>query len=503
VADVFGNGRVLLDLTMSRAAFEQTSRSLLYLAIWIAVCGIAVMIFSFWFMDHWVLKSVTDSVVTLRAGIAAPTSTNGKHVPLKKMHSDEIGELIDAVNATMAAFDASQAHIRASETCYRVLVETMPEAIVGVDRDFRLLFSNRALARLAGVSPQDDLVGVPLRNVLSPAFLDAIVARLPELSAGQPMEIGPLVLKSTGSNDRWVMAFLASVEPAPDLPPYTLVCMRDITAKLNAEREADQRRTEAMQAQKLAALGTLVAGVAHEVNNPNGIVNLNMNVLKRILERRFTELETSDRGMKVAVGNSAAASLKTEINAIVQETLAASERIKGLVASLKSFVQPEVNTPFESVEIGELILSSSAWVRHELRIKNCRLECPPSLHGLRVRGHAQQLQQVCINLLHNACDAATRPGMLILVGAKSAPDGKTVTLTVTDEGGGIPPELLEHVLDPFFTTRRGAGGMGLGLSISSSIVAAHGGTLSIKSIVGKGTVVTVTLPAEKEVPHVG
>jgi len=493
VADVFGNGRVLLDLTMSRAAFEQTSRSLLYLAIWIAVCGITVTIFSFWFLDHWILRSVTDSVATLRAGIAVTTSTNGKHTPLMKIHADEIGELIDAVNAALAAFDASQEHIRASETCYRVLVETMPEAIAGVDQDNHLLFANRALARLTGVSSQEDLIGRHLQNVLSPAFSEAIIARLPELATGHPIEMGPLAVKTTGSEDRWVMAFLATVEPAPDLPAYTLICMRDITAKLNAEHEADQRRTEAMHAQKLAALGTLVAGVAHEVNNPNGIVNLNMNVLRRILERRFTELATSDGGT----------TLKQEMITIVLETLAASKRIAGLVASLKNFARPEVNTPVESVEIEELIRRSAAWVRHDINKRHCRLECEPSAHGLRVRGHAQQLQQVCINLLHNACEATDRPDAIIRVGATLDPDGQTVTLTVSDEGRGIPQESLDHVFDPFFTTRRGEGGLGLGLSISAAIATAHGGTLRIKSAVGKGTLVTLTLPVDKEVQHAG
>lgn len=498
IADVFGSGRILLDLTVSRDAFQQITVSLLYLAAWIAVCGIAVTLFSFWILDRWVLRSVTESVSVLRSGLGSAASANGKPAPLTKRHADEIGELVDAVNASLAALEASQAHIRASEARYRVLVETMREAIAGVDQADRLLFSNRALERLAGAASPGELVGRTLREVLSPSFSDAVAAVRADLARGGVVELGPVAVRVAGGAERWVTAFLAPVGPVAELPAYTLICLRDVTAKLEAEREADQRRAEAVQAQRLAALGTLVAGVAHEVNNPNGIVHLNMHVLRRCLERLSASRKEAGAAATDPADHPAKRELEREMNAIVEETLAASERIAGLVASLKSFAQPADSGPAESVDMGELIRRSSGWVRHEMRKKQCRLECDPAVPGLRVRGHAQQLQQVCINLLQNACDAAERPDTLIRISEALSPDGRTVTITVRDEGRGIPREDLDHVLDPFFTTRRGEGGTGLGLSISSAIVKAHGGVLRVQSTPGQGTVVTMTLPVEKE-----
>jgi len=113
-------------------------------------------------------------------------------------------------------------------------------------------------------------------------------------------------------------------------------------------------------------------------------------------------------------------------------------------------------------------------------------------------GNRSQLVQVLVNLLQNACLAAPRPDMAVRVSAYHDRTAGEVAISVADEGIGMPAEVVEHAMDPFFTTRRGEGGTGLGLSISAAIVKAHGGSMRIESHEGKGTVVTVILPVAQE-----
>jgi len=112
-----------------------------------------------------------------------------------------------------------------------------------------------------------------------------------------------------------------------------------------------------------------------------------------------------------------------------------------------------------------------------------------------VRGNYQRLEQVIVNLLQNSAQAIEDPNQSITVMTESSAEQHTVTIRVSDTGKGIPAELLSRLTDPFFTTRRGEGGTGLGLSVSSSILEEHGGALEFDSEPGRGTTVTVTLPA--------
>ena len=114
----------------------------------------------------------------------------------------------------------------------------------------------------------------------------------------------------------------------------------------------------------------------------------------------------------------------------------------------------------------------------------------PPLHG-----NFQRLEQVIINLISNACQATNAPEKPIVISAEHLPSSNQISVSVSDQGAGIPPENMKNIFNPFFTTKRESGGTGLGLAIAYSIVKDHGGELKIESAVGKGTVATILLPA--------
>ncbi len=268
-----------------------------------------------------------------------------------------------------------------------------------------------------------------------------------------------------------------------------------ISAVEASAREADKRRSEAVHSQRLAALGTLAAGIAHEINNPNGVISLNLNVLRRQLNRLFSCLQTEHRDTpkREAAGDLLAES-RSELDDAIGETLLASDRIAGIIASLKGFAQPADDETKEVLDVPPLIKEAAHWLRHECERQGCRIETVFDEHLSPIRANRQQLVQVFVNLLQNARQATARPDVPVRVSVSCDRETGSVIIRVADEGEGMAPDDVEHALDPFYTTRRTVGGMGLGLSISAAIVKAHGGSLRIESDKGRGTVATVVLP---------
>jgi len=181
---------------------------------------------------------------------------------------------------------------------------------------------------------------------------------------------------------------------------------------------------------------------------------------------------------------------------MLDETLEAAGRIKRIVEELKDFARQDTAAVTAGIDFNTVVKAAVRLVDSSIRkaTNNFRAEYDATLPA--VRGNAQRIEQVVINLLLNACQALpeTETNRGIFLATRCSDDGLSVVLTLTDDGVGIAPEHLSHLTDPFFTTKRESGGTGLGLSVSSGIVAEHGGSLDFDSAPGAGTTVTLTLP---------
>jgi polar amino acid transport system substrate-binding protein len=259
-----------------------------------------------------------------------------------------------------------------------------------------------------------------------------------------------------------------------------------------------ENQAQLVQADKLAALGVLVSGVAHEVNNPNGYILLNMPVLKdvyldavELFERRFRE-----EGDFVVAGLRWS-QLREELPAMLDEMLEGARRIKRIVEDLKDFARRDDAPRLEPVDLNAVVRTAARLLDARIRKATRRFELALAGDLPPVQGNALRIEQVLVNLLLNACEALPSPDRSIRVSTAHDP-GAGVRVTVHDEGVGIAPEHLRRLTDPFFTTKRDQGGTGLGLSVSAAIVKEHGGTLEFSSPPGAGTTVVVTLPAAPE-----
>jgi signal transduction histidine kinase len=238
------------------------------------------------------------------------------------------------------------------------------------------------------------------------------------------------------------------------------------------ERTRELRETQAqlVQSEKMRSLGQLVAGVAHELNNPIGFVHANLQLLEEYVERLMRTDGDPTRRRRT----------RDAIEKLLVRSQEGAGRVKQIVQDLRTFSRTD-QAELEQVSLNEAILRTLALM--EPRTRN-KIQVEKDLGELpEVRCYAGQLGQVFMNLLMNACDALDGKGKIVV---RTRPDPGGVVLEFSDDGPGMGPEVRSRIFEPFFTTKPVGKGTGLGLSISHGIVERHGGTMTVDSAPGRG-----------------
>ena len=282
---------------------------------------------------------------------------------------------------------------------------------------------------------------------------------------------------------------------------------REVAEKQRALEELRRHQDQLVQADKMASLGILVAGVAHEINNPNGLILLNLPRFEETFRRSLPILEEYYReNGDFSLGRHSYSRLRDEIPLMMSETQDAAKRIKRIVSELKDFARRDNADMTEVFDFNAVVQAAVRLVDNAIVKSSHRLSAAYAEALPLVRGNSQRVEQVVVNLLLNACQATEGKEKLIVIATSLEVASGVVLLSVRDEGRGIAAQDLPHLTDPFFTTRRGEGGTGLGLSVSAGIVKEHGGSLCFDSLPGQGTTVIMELPAstmERDVSQEG
>ena len=270
---------------------------------------------------------------------------------------------------------------------------------------------------------------------------------------------------------------------------------REVAEKQLALEKLRMHQDQLVQADKMASLGILVAGVAHEINNPNGLILLNLPRFEEVFRCSLPILDEYRReNGDYKLGRHSYDRLREELPHMLSETQDAAKRIKRIVSELKDFARRDSAELTALVDLNlsaqaALRLVENTVVKRSHKITAHLAEVLPS-----IRGNSQRIEQVIVNLLLNASQSLEGSGKSIHVSTRHDRFRDLVLLVVRDEGRGVAAEHLTHLTDPFFTTKRDEGGCGLGLSISAGIVQQHGGSLNFESQPGRGTTVTLELP---------
>lgn len=270
----------------------------------------------------------------------------------------------------------------------------------------------------------------------------------------------------------------------------------DITRFKDAAQKEKQQREQLIQADKMSSLGVLVAGVAHEINNPNNFIQLNLDLLGKVW---LDALKVLDDHAKIKDNFKLAGipydEMRGEVDDLLEGMSEGSRRIAEIVKNLKNYARMESKHEMEAVEINKVVEASIRIIDNKIKKTTDHFEVNIDDDIPAVRANFQRLEQVLINLLINSCESMTsRDGRL---GIRSYYDGDSdrVIVRVSDEGCGMTEEQMQHLFEPFYTTRQQKGGTGLGLSVTYSIVKEHGGELRFSSTKGRGTIATLSLPS--------
>ena len=372
--------------------------------------------------------------------------------------------------------------LRRSEAGFRTLIEKLPDALA-VHRDGYFVFVNPKAAELLGYDGPEVLLGRSVLEIVHPDDRQAVVERLASSAPNGTSREIRFVRRDGSTTTAEITGLRISFEGKPSV----LVAARDVSAR----KELTARM---MQLDRAIAVGTLAAGVAHEINNPLSYVMSNVEYVASGLAPLAAELRA--RG-----GDLAERWLPhlEEFQVVLDQAGEGADRIRRIVLDLKTLSRGEEDVR-QLVDLpGALEASiSMTWneIRHRSRLVKEFGPTPP------VAGNGSRLGQVFVNLLVNAAQAIPEgraEDNEIRLSTSTDAAGRAV-IEVRDTGSGIAPELLPRLFDPFFTTKPIGQGTGLGLSICQRIVREHGGELTVESAPGLGSLFRVTLPPAQPVP---
>jgi C4-dicarboxylate-specific signal transduction histidine kinase len=320
-----------------------------------------------------------------------------------------------------------------------------------------------------------------------------------EVSLAKGMERLAL-LKTLKKNERELNRYRDHLEQlvakrTAELARINTQLQADIKARKKAEKEAEQRRRQLIEADKMVSLGILVAGVAHEINNPNNFITMNAPILHRAWEDFLPILEEhyQEHG-DFPVAGIPFSEMREHIPELFSGILDGSERIRRIVFNLRDYARQGISDMDQEVDLNTALRAALVLLANPLKKATDHLTVRYGEGLPPVRGNFQRAEQVIINLLQNAYQSLAAPDQHLTVSTGQDPKSSTVFVEITDQGCGISPKNLKRILDPFFTTKRDGGGSGLGLSISAGIMEEHGGRLEFNSQSGKGTIARAVFP---------
>ena len=394
-------------------------------------------------------------------------------------------EIIERVQAQEEAVLKTE-ELRKSQARLQSVFDGITDPLLMLDQDLKVIMLNRAA--------QDYFGKNNIQEVIQPrcfeAFGDTGNLR-PEGPMEQAVSSGrPFQYERTGLMDpnRWENVMLYPLEEEEGQRGIILR-IADLTEKKIAENQLVQR-------QKMEALGILISGIAHEINNPNNFISFNMPILRDYLSALLSLTdETAQARPELVFFGMTYPEFREDVFRLLENVRNGSDRINTIVSQLKTFSRKKGGLELRETDLGEVVDRVFALSRNQLRKTVHSLDIALADNLPPVRTDPEALGQVLLNLLINGAQAADKPDSWIKVTVDQRPDfPKLLIIEVADNGCGIEAEILGRIFNPFFTTKKVGEGTGLGLYVCQNLVENLGGWIEVQSQPGVGSQFQVFLP---------
>lgn len=378
----------------------------------------------------------------------------------------------------------------------RWIIDTIPGVVVEVEENHRIVLANKETHErwpdiVEGTTRFHELF-FPGEDIPK----NCIVRKTLELERAQSTEIKT----KEGEVFKVKTNYLTGI--AGRNPVKVVVNIVDISDRVELENQLEavsrKHHDQLLQADKMISLGILASGMAHEINNPNNSIMLNVSVLQKAWNSVIPVLNEFHRESgNLVVGGIKYERMKKKMPSLFSGMLESSKKIQRIVKDLKYFSGKDLISLKKPVDIESVVKSAISLTGNMIHKSTRHFKAVYEKNLPNVMGNFQNLEQVIINLLQNACQALENPGNGIFITTTYDRDNREIVISVKDEGAGIPSVDLKYIQEPFFTSRRSSGGTGLGLYVSTKIISDHHATIHFFSTPGEGTTVEVRLPAPR------
>lgn len=406
--------------------------------------------------------------------------------------NDEINTLAQDIRKLLNVKRITEKALRESEHLYKSVFDSSADALLLTDGSYRIISYNNAFAALTG--RDEDFINrsrFPYDYISKEdsAFYAEFEERHTPHGGAEAAVInqrGERVSCLVTSSPVYIKGELCH-----------LVRLTDITEAKNLEREKKERQMQLQQSDKLASLGMLVAGVAHEINNPNSFILFNIPFIEKSFREIFSIIETNvPDTSSLKIGSLPYKKFKSEMGDVIADMHEGAQRITKIIMDLKNIARAEPEGEVETFSVKETVEGVMRLLTPQITKRQVTAHITIS-NSFFLRGSRAKLSQVLINLITNSLEAAAPNGGSLYISVTGGEKG--AVLEIRDTGSGIKPEHLPKIFEPFFTTKSSSGGTGLGLSLSRTILQSLGWGIRVSSVPGSGASVMIDFPPESVV----
>lgn len=424
----------------------------------------------------------------MRSATGCTSHWDIRKVPVKNSGGDNLGVL--SLARDISPFKQREFELQQSKTMLQAFLNGISDPMLMIDTHLHVVYSNRAAAKAFSLNIQGDNAHI-CNQILRDDSGQCNTSRLQALMASKKPASFELNRADTHRIEKVYIYPFSDEACGMD---GAVLRIADITEAKGLERHL-------MHSEKMNALGMLVAGMVHEINNPNSFISFNLPILRAYLEKMFKMLDSHPAtathkdwfGMDYP-------SFRKEMFSLTDNLSHGSSRIDNIISNLKTMTHPrQISTQIKWVDLLDVIDKAVVLCRSEIRKRVKVFEVTPPPHPIEINTDPEALEQVIINLLINASHAADkRESWVRLVATSSADKRNQAVIEVSDNGCGMTQETMARIFDPFYTTKGPGVGTGLGLSVSYNLICQIGGEILVDSTLDEGTRFKLVLPLEAE-----